>query len=84
MLNSLLKTDDKGEEYVYCPRCMGWHPRSDYEEFTMVPRFAHLLTPVFQCRTPIGEDRECRHIFAITEQAIVMRQNLALGMVEEG
>lgn len=81
-LNSLIRTDGKGKEEVYCPRCMAWHPRGSYEEFTLVPRFAHLLTPVFQCRSLIGEGRECRHIFAVTETALVMRQMIALGIEE--
>lgn len=71
---------DTEEEEVFCPKCGKWWPRSNFEEYTLVPRYAYLLTPVFQCYGPIGDERVCRHIFAITELAMRMRQDMALGI----
>lgn len=79
---------EEGVEEVLCPSCGTWQPRSHYNEFTIVPRYMASLTPVLQCLRPIpatgqqDRDRTCRHIFAVTEDALRMRQSLLDGVTE--
>ena len=80
-VNSLLRVNEEtGQEEILCPNCGHWQPRQNFTEFTLVPRFMALLTPVFQCTREIEQGRICRHIFAVTEEALRMRQRLLEGV----
>lgn len=76
---TLVRTRD-GEEEILCPNCGEWQGRGDFNEFTIKPRYLHLLTPVLQCQRELADNRICRHIFAITSMALAMRQALLEGV----
>lgn len=78
-VDSMIRVED-GIEEVLCPNCRMWLPRDSFSEFTVAPRFAALLTPVLQCQRETGENRTCRHIFAVTEMALLLRQALLAGV----
>ena len=80
---TMVRTNEAGEGEILCPNCSVWQERGDFNEFTLKPRYIHLLTPVFQCVRKLDDGRECRHIFAVTSMALVMRQALLAGVEEK-